>query len=311
VTSRARTYGLYGLSLRSSLALPCPRRATRSGDVELVPWEVTRDGPPPAGRSRAWFGWRCGADGSALLSWKGLFDFAVSADGRRIAWRRAHGASDEALHTYLLAQVVSFSLLALGREPLHATVVTLDDGAIALVGDCGSGKSTLAAAFLAAGHRLLTDDLLVLDRRDGTYWGLPGLPRIKLYSRVAGQLLGMTARAPRMNPGTGKRVIQLAARSVAQRAMPVRAIYVLRPRLRAGGARAPGIEPLARSDALLEIVRATFNTMVVDRARLARQFRFARDVAARIPVKRLDVPRGLSLLPAVRRAVLNDLAGVA
>jgi hypothetical protein len=55
-------------------------------------------------------------------------------------------------------------------------------------------------------------------------------------------------------------------------------------------------------------VRASFNTVHVDRRRLARQFAFARRLAHAVPVRRLTYPRRLSLLPRVRAAVLADLA---
>ena len=59
--------------------------------------------------------------------------------------------------------MLSFSLLSLGYEPLHATAVVVDGEAVAFLGDCGYGKSTLGAAFLARGFPLLTDDVLALE----------------------------------------------------------------------------------------------------------------------------------------------------
>ena len=51
--------------------------------------------------------------------------------------------------------------------------------AVAFLGDNAFGKSSLAACFLAAGARLLTDDLLVLHESSDRVLAYPGPPRIK------------------------------------------------------------------------------------------------------------------------------------
>jgi len=68
------------------------------------------------------------------------------------------------------------------------------------------------------------------------------------------------------------------------------------------------IEPLPGGRAFLEIVRATFNLIAIDRDRLAGQYAFARQLAGDVPVRRLLYPRKLSALPEVCDAVLSDLA---
>jgi hypothetical protein len=46
-----------------------------------------------------------------------------------------------------------------GDLPLHGAAVEVDGGALLLCGPSRAGKTTLAAAFLSAGHRVLTEDL--------------------------------------------------------------------------------------------------------------------------------------------------------
>jgi hypothetical protein len=304
---RSRTYRVYGLKLCSAVALPCPRIAG--------PADVTLSIRPRSRRPRSdlepadWFRCRRLDDNTTHLEWRDLFEFLVSADGRRIESHRCTGASQEILLDYLLSQVLSFSLLAFGREPLHASAVTVPGGVAAFLGDCGAGKSSLSAAFLRHGHRIVTDDVLVLERRRGRYFVDPGMPRIKLFPHVARRVLGVDPNGVRMNPGTAKQVLGLPPRRVASRRLPLLALYLL-PRLTRGrrASGRTGIARLAPSRAVLEIVRASFNTMVTDRARLARQFRFASDLAARVPVSRLAVPRRLASLSRVREAILTDLA---
>ena len=61
-----------------------------------------------------------------------------------------------------------------GFEPLHGAAIEHEGQAIAFLGESGFGKSTLAGSFIAAGGRLLTDDLLLLRPSDGKLIAYPG-----------------------------------------------------------------------------------------------------------------------------------------
>lgn len=297
------TVRLYGLAVRSALPLP-GARIRAAPDVELVAApRLASWGSPADDHSRDWFVCRRLPGGATFVRWRGLFAFLISRDGRRIEWRRLPRASTETFQSYLLSQVLSFSLLARGAEPLHASAVEVPGGAIGFLGGPGGGKSSLTAAFLQDGHRLVTDDLLALTARGRRYRAELGVPRIKLFPRVARRLLAVKEGAgSRLNPDTAKLILPLPRARVARGAAPLTALYVL-----ARGSTI-GVRRLAPREALLEIVRASFNTVQLDRRRLARQFAFATRLAHAVPVRRLRYPRRLSLLPRVRAAILADLA---
>ena len=60
-------------------------------------------------------------------------------------------------------------------------------------------------------------------------------------------------------------------------------------------------------EAFLEITRAAFNLIHVDRERLANQFATATALARDVPVRRLTHPRRLAALPAVCERVIADV----
>jgi hypothetical protein len=257
-------------------------------------------GPLP----RDWFHQRRLADGTTYVRWRGAFEFLVSADGRVIHYRPLAHATLESLTVYLLGQVLSFSLLARGSDPLHGTCVAVNGGAIAFVGECGYGKSTLGAAMLSRGCAVVADDLVSVRRRNGAWLVHPGIPRLKLAPGPLRRLLGRGVASEPMIHGTTKRVVPLTGAQSVPRAVPLAAIYVLAP------PRARGrivVDPLATRDAFLEIVRAAFNLVVHDRRRYANQFAFASRLAADVPVRRLAYPRAIAKLPAVCEAVLADV----
>ncbi|MBI4454478.1 MAG: hypothetical protein HY644_01120 [Acidobacteria bacterium] len=309
-----RTYQAYGLSLTSAFPISCQPSIEASG----LGVEILSESPSFFSRVQqrvhhkqdrvSWF-WHVRLDdGSHYLRWSGLFEFLVAADGRRIACRSLDGAKLESFQIYLLGQVLSFALLKQGIESFHSTAVLVEGSAIAFLGDCGQGKSTLGAAFLRSGDPLVTDDLLVLTERDCCFCVHPGLPRLKLFPEIAKALLGKDVAGVPMNNVTPKMIIPLDPPLFHRTAAPLKAIYALRPIAGSNPRSAKiTIRPLSNRQALIEILKSTFNPMIVERNRLERQFSLAARLATCVPVRSLSYPRRLECLPEVRRAILSDL----
>src|SRR5580704_10701688 len=168
-----RRYGAYGVSIRSQLPLPLPemRKPIRTSlfELEICASDEAVTGAVPQIQLRptpsSGFAFDQLPDGSSYVCWDDVGEVLISKDGRSLACRPFQCADSESFHVYLLGQALSFALVKGGFEPLHATAVVFEGQAVAFLGDCGFGKSTLAAAFLQAGHRLLTDDLMLLQTR--------------------------------------------------------------------------------------------------------------------------------------------------
>jgi len=312
------TYHIYGVTVRSAIPLECPVSAAPSlAGIEFyaAPSSAFRDAASDkfaSDSAERWFRHVALPDGADYLRWSKLFEFLVSPDGRRIACRALNGVSSETFQTYLVSQTLSFALLKQGIEPLHATVVVVQGQAVAFLGDCGYGKSSLGAAFLHAGHRLLTDDVLVTSRDTGRHdlvLAHPGPPRLKLFPTIAARMLGRRRSGARLNPGTSKLILPLTESEHCATAVPLKAIYVLRPPAPAHRRpRQATIRPLSRRQACLALIANTFNTVITEPARLARQLDRAAELASVVPVKSLSYPRRLSHIPAVLAAIRKDLA---
>lgn len=307
------SYSLYGLSLTSDWALPYSAGETArgvSGAIALrkahrrIFSAALRDAPP-LGSDEKWHQYVRLDTGGDYLRWSGLFEFLVSPDGRHIGGRSLGAASPEAFHTYLLGQVLSHAMLKLGIEPLHATAAVFDGRAVAFMGDCGLGKSSLGASLVRAGHPLLTDDLLTLEGTDLGIVAHPGPPRIKLFPEMAKALLGRDLTGLPMNPLTRKLVIPLEPGESQTTAVPLQVIYVLSPA--SPRVRRVTIRRLTQRQALLEILRNTFNRDVTHPARLEQQFTQAAWVSRNVSIKLLSYPRDVAMLPAVRDAVATDI----
>ncbi|HSS43623.1 MAG TPA: hypothetical protein VLK37_13860 [Solirubrobacterales bacterium] len=79
----------------------------------------------------------------------------------------------------LCSRVLPLVALAHGREAVHAGAVETPAGVVAIAGPSGAGKSTLTAALTERGHRLFSDDVLVLAGGDQVL-AHPGGPYLTL-----------------------------------------------------------------------------------------------------------------------------------
>lgn len=304
---------VYGVVLKSpsSTAVGTPQSALPDPIIELVHGAASdfskvrraQDGQPTGTQ---WFQYARLSDGSESLRWPRLCEFLITQNGRRIIGRPLNGISQETFQAYLLTQVLSFALLRLGIESLHATTVVIEGKAVGFLGDCGHGKSTLAAACLQAGYPLLTDDLLVLKQAHGQLLAYPGPPRIKLMPHVARRWMNhRTVNGFPINPLTSKLIIPLKPHQHTRSPVLLNTLYVLRPCER-GGSRVV-IRRLPPRAAWCELTKGTFNLIVRDPDRLKRQFVWAGQLAERIAVKTLSYPRTLRTLPQVVNALVADV----
>ena len=310
-----RRYAAYGVSIRTDMELPLPPGQSPAllelqirGKTGAIP-SSTRQKIEMQQNPLSALDAGCLPDGSNYAGLRDVGEFLISKDGRSITCYRFPQASPESFHVYLLGQALSFALVKNGIEPLHATVVVIRGKAVAFLGDCGFGKSTLAAEFLRAGHRLLTDDLLVLRETGQRMLAYPGPPRIKLFPELAQRFLPDAASGVPMNPHTRKLVIPLNQDRACGTSVPLAAVYALASPDKMAGERNIRITALSLREAFLRILASAFNIVILHAPRLRRHFEATEALANSITVKELSYPRTLECLPMVREAILSDLLG--
>ena len=306
-------YCVYGITLDSEIPLALPVHGYGNlGQLDLrtAPASYFSDISRSLAlqqNSGSFYQFGCLPDGSSYVRWEGVGEFLISADGRRITGRQFDEAHGESFQVYLLGQALSSALVKKGFEPLHATTVVVNGEAAVLLGESGFGKSSLAACFLEAGHRMLTDDLLVLQRFGGEFLAYPGPPRIKLFPKVARRFLGSAANGVAMNSGTKKLILPLDRTRSSATPVPLKTIYTLDAPRQVFRKQQIRIAVLSPRESFLELVKNTFNYRIVNRDRLERQFKETTRVVSVTPVKKISYSRVLAHLPAVRDAILADL----
>jgi hypothetical protein len=224
-----------------------------------------------------------GPDGYRLAV-EGVGLFAVSGDGQLAACLETHAGMSLVTGT-MLGPALILALALQGVWCLHAGAVASGDQVVAFVGESGRGKSTLAR--FAHGHqhtpwRRVADDVLPVSACARGALALPHFPQLKL-----------------------KPEDQVSSHEPEQ--MPLKAVYLLDgPE---AGRKKISILRLTPREAILSLVRHTHAARLFDKKLMARHLEFSTLACAAVPVRRLCYPRELALLPAVFRAMEEDLFG--
>jgi hypothetical protein len=303
-------YSVYGVEVTSDWPLafpPSTGRGAQLAEVDFVEGTDEDFSEAAAFRSRPepWFTSHVFPNRSAYARWSGLYEFRIDADGSRVACRALDGCDPLVLQNYLFGQALAFALVQQGLEPLHAAAVRVDDGAVGFLGDCTFGKSTLLASFLQAGHRALTDDLLMLVNREGGPVALPGSGRIKLQPDSARTFLDEAAQGEPLNGGTLKRSFSVDAAQLQRTELPLTHLFVLPTPDERKRITSIGIEPLSRAGLFHEILKNSFNVEILTPERLARQFAHAATLAATVDGFLLKYPDGMHHLSLVRQSIVE------
>lgn len=161
--------------------------------------------------------------------------FHISSEGENVRGSWPSKMSLEDALTYLLGPVFGFILRLRGFTALHASAAVINGHAVAFVGGGGAGKSTIVAALARAGHRILSDDIAVLEETSGTFRIKPSYPHIRLWPDSVSVLFGTEDALPRLVPTSDwwdKCFLDLQRDGFYfhDEALPVRFTYILEPR---------------------------------------------------------------------------------
>jgi len=238
------------------------------------------------------------------LSWPTVGSFTIL--GRDvIEVNPAPDVRESVLSLPLLGPVMGLLLHLRGNLVLHASAIDVNGRGAVFLGDKGAGKSTTAGAFLAAGRRLLTDDVLAIQTHEAPFRILPAFPQLKLNGDAADALLLKNAVAlPPPAENFPKRLQRLTG-DFDHGEIPARAVYVLER------GPEPAIHAMDATEALRSLMRFSFISRFPTRqmpGREATEFlRACASLAGAGQVRRLVAPDRLERLDELVRMVEADL----
>jgi hypothetical protein len=322
-------YRIYGLLVRTNRPLPGLTPVSSCASVELrVQVGGAQSGSPRAAqllhedslvfRDGVTVGfqlWAESGDESNCFRLRcyghGEVAYVINADGSAV-WisppPEDHWADVASL---LLSLVMGCVLRLRGATCLHASVLAVGHGAMAILGGKGVGKSTTATALVRRGCPLLADDMAVLTEGAGAFMVQPGYPHLRLWSSAIRALYGSTEALPRVLSCLDKYYLHLTTEREAlgwrfqEEALPLKLIYVLR-RGDAGLA-VPVIKPLSSAERLASLITHTSAHYVpLERSRRVHELACLSRLATTIHVRMASCPEGLDKLSQLCDAILED-----
>lgn len=240
-------YAAHGLSIQSELALPGLRLAIAEATEPSLSVRVE----PRAG-SPTTAGFDVDVAPAAVAFDHFEFGRVTVRDGREIVVRPHERADERALALFLAGPALAVALHQRGRLVLHATAVAIGGRALAILGEKGAGKSTLAAALTRRGHRLLSDDVVAIEERDGASVAFAGTASLKIQPEAARALGVDPGTLAPLHPDNEKRAWPAGAAEDAPAATPITTLLV------ASAGAEPSLAPLAAPATFLEVVRHTY-----------------------------------------------------
>jgi hypothetical protein len=215
--------------------------------------------------------------------------------------------SDPALiRAVLLGWVMAMICLQRDLLVLHASAVAFGDRVIAFMGDAGAGKSTLAAHCLAAGARLVADDMLRVTLRDqGCPRVHPGMPILKLWQQAI-EGLGRSSEGLTAEWWRGDKFLVPFPAATVETELPLARICVLE---QDPAAPETYFERLTGAAAVTALVTNSHGVGALDALGVrANHFRDCAELANRVEVVRLRRPHDPRQLPLNAARIAAELS---
>ena len=315
------TYATCGITLDSAVSIPELGHADRPG-ADCRFHVVPEQGLPAEPSS--WIGERKLANGQTwlsiarhprgyLLRFPSVADFHVTGAGRDISCTPAPGTPMETIRHLLLDQVLPLVLTMLGRLVLHAGAVEVEGEAHIFLGPSGVGKSTLVGALCQRGGRVLADDCVVIDMKDGHPWAVPSYAGLRLWPSSVSALYHEGAESGAVAHYTEKRRVAPAEGRLpyTSQAVPITGMYWLdpvEPSPASRGGRA-AVVPIRGREACMALVKSAFQLDITDPAATRRSFEQVSHLALTCAISRLEYAKDFSHLQDVVDTVLADHNG--
>jgi len=232
-------------------------------------------------------------------------DFAISTDAAHIAVRPHRVLSSQALEHLLADQVLPRCLAQRGELVVHGACVEIGGRLALFIGESGRGKSTLAALLLRRGHRVLTDDCVLLRPAAGSVRAVATYPSLRLNADSARAIFPKGAPHASASYSDKQRIALDLHRGVT-RSRQLAAVYYLG----AARSRDVAIAPVSPSAACIRLMEQTFQLDVVDRKAVGRLLTKAARVTAQVPGFSLEFPRSFRRTDALVHGIERHLAGL-
>lgn len=301
--TRPHRYSAFGLEISSPFVLPAllPSDCSRRADVDIRISPIASRPSKLADVGRLVVNTSTGP----IIYWRDVANFHIER-GSIIHVDPLENATESAIAVPLSGIVLGALLHERGTFSLHASAVSLNEKAIAFVGEKGAGKSTITASLVAKGCHLVTDDILAFDSTVDSANEtivIPSFPQLKL-SDFSSEALGFNFYdLCEISPHSEKRALRDSS-LFQNNPVPLSTLYIL--------SYSPTLTctKVAMKNALLSILRHSYATRILGPSGNTKSnFQAMHRMVQNVQVLHLQRPRNIAHLTEVAEFVLkNELA---
>ena len=236
---------------------------------------------------------------SIFLIWNEINVCEIS-NGNRIIVNFECKIEDNFLRAIILGPAFGILLHQQGRLVLHASVIEVNGGAAAFIGDNSMGKSTTIVAFSYHGHPLIADDVLSIEFDDNLVpWVFSSFPRIKLWPESIELFLGNSDQFPRVHSESEKRSCHI--NNFKSVKLPLKWIYIIERDKKLV------INNLSPKESLIELIRNSYCANIFkDTDEFSNLSQYA-NIVKHVKIKTLNIVDSLEGLDLIVKLVETDV----
>lgn len=215
------------------------------------------------------------------------------------------------LITYLTGPVIGCILRLKNKVCLHASVVNINNQAIAFIGEKTAGKSTLIAHLAAKGYPILSDDIAVLFRQEEQFFVHTGYPRLRLWQKSVEQF--NTINIEKLNPvltHVDKYYLPLSFEKKKQwnfqsTPLPLIAVVYLKPR---NETQYLAFNLCKSLEGFLHLKKNIYAEYMLTSVLLTKEFSVLGQIAQQLPILSLERPNDLTYMNATCELITKWVA---
>jgi hypothetical protein len=226
-------------------------------------------------------------------------EFLIRQDGGEVRAEASNEISDGELASLLEGVILGGAMRLLGNACIHATVLTAEGRAIALLGQSGAGKSSLAWAMIRLGCRLLSDDFAAFSFRDDVLFVQPGRTKLRLWPDAVKRLMVEASSVELLYPLVAESEKLVVTEPEAVESVPTRLHEIYLLNRRDARLSEPLIEEMPLSQRLVTLASNLYGAIIPGPETRRKELSVLANVAVIVPVRWLTLPDGLDVLPGV------------